>query len=267
LYAVFDGHGGALASEFCAQELPWYVVGSEEGWEVATKAALKDAFMKTDAAFVKATEGTNRLDGTTALVALVRGTRLFVANAGDSRAILVQRGARVVPLSRDHKPSLPDELQRITEMGGKVIFWGRWRVEGILAVSRAIGDMHLKPYVTPEPEVTEWEVAEDDLFLILASDGTYCNGPSFLPPFLYYLVVGTKKVWSFYFSVTIQPFHVFLPRLFINSFIGEFIYSFIHLFLLQVYGMCSPMRWWLRLWSTTVTTSNWRQRDSVARRL
>lgn len=173
LYAVFDGHGGALASEFCAQELPRYVVGSEEGWEVATKAALRDAFMKTDAAFVKATEGTNRLDGTTALVALIRGTQLFVANAGDSRAILVQRGARVVPLSRDHKPSLPDELQRITEMGGKVIFWGRWRVEGILAVSRAIGDMHLKPYVTPEPEVTEWEVAEDDLFLILASDGIW----------------------------------------------------------------------------------------------
>lgn len=191
LYAVFDGHGGALASEFCAQELPRYVLGSEEGWEGATKAALKDAFVKTDAAFVKATEGTERLDGTTALVSIIMGSKLFVANAGDSRAILVQRGARVVPLSRDHKPSLPDELQRITGLGGKVIFWGRWRVEGILAVSRAIGDMHLKPYVTPEPEVTEWEITENDFFLILASDGTflYWFWPSFPPCILFRISV------------------------------------------------------------------------------
>jgi serine/threonine protein phosphatase PrpC len=44
-------------------------------------------------------------DGTTAIVALVRGGKVFVANAGDSRAVLVQRGGRVVDLSFDHKPS------------------------------------------------------------------------------------------------------------------------------------------------------------------
>jgi hypothetical protein len=96
--------------------------------------------------------------------------------AGDSRAILVQRGARAVALSRDHKPSLPDETKRITDLGGKVIFWGRWRVEGILAVSRAIGDRHLKPYVTPEPEVCEWALTDRDCFLVLATDGIWCVG-------------------------------------------------------------------------------------------
>lgn len=176
LYACFDGHGGALASEFCAQELPGYLVESEKNWEMATKSALKDAFAQTDAAFAQALAGTDRLDGTTALVSVVVGDKLFVANAGDSRAILVQRGARVVPLSRDHKPSLPDELERITGLGGKVIFWGRWRVEGVLAVSRAIGDAHLKPYVTPEPEVTEWEITEKDHFLVVASDGACFGG-------------------------------------------------------------------------------------------
>lgn len=96
---------------------------------------------------------------------------LHYKTAGDSRAILVQRGARAIALSRDHKPSLPDEAKRITDAGGKVIFWGRWRVEGILAVSRAIGDRHLKPYVTAEPEVCEWALTDKDCFLVLMTDG------------------------------------------------------------------------------------------------
>lgn len=67
-----------------------------------------------------------------------------------------------------------DEMQRIADLGGRVIFWGRWRVEGILAVSRAIGDRHLKPYVTPEPEVCEWALTDRDCFLVLATDGIWC---------------------------------------------------------------------------------------------
>ena len=65
-------------------------------------------------------------------------------------------------------------MRRITDLGGRVIFWGRWRVEGILAVSRAIGDRHLKPYVTPEPEVCEWALTDRDCFLVLATDGIWC---------------------------------------------------------------------------------------------
>jgi len=76
------------------------------------------------------------MDGTTAVVSLLIGDHLYVANAGDSRAILVKKGARPVALSVDHKPSLPEEQKRITDLGGRVVFWGRWRVEGILAVSR-----------------------------------------------------------------------------------------------------------------------------------
>lgn len=49
-------------------------------------------------------------------------------------------------------------------------------MEGVLAVSRAIGDAHLKPYVTPEPEVTEWEITEKDHFLVVASDGACFGG-------------------------------------------------------------------------------------------
>ena len=86
--------------------------------------------------FLQAVSAAKAMDGTTAVVSLVVDDRLYVANAGDSRAILVQKGARAVALSIDHKPCLPEEQKRITDLGGRVIFWGRWRVEGILAVSR-----------------------------------------------------------------------------------------------------------------------------------
>ena len=42
---------------------------------------------------------------------------------------------------------------RIKALGGRVLFWGQWRVEGVLAVSRAIGDIKLKPFVSCEPEL------------------------------------------------------------------------------------------------------------------
>ncbi len=56
--------------------------------------------------------------------------------AGDSRAIIVQSRGAVVPMSYDHRPDRKDEEARIRRLGGKLAYWGRWRVEGVLAVSR-----------------------------------------------------------------------------------------------------------------------------------
>lgn len=61
--------------------------------------------LRTDEEFVAAHTPRGVFDGTTAIVALVRAGKVYVANAGDSRAVLVQRGGRVVDLSFDHKPS------------------------------------------------------------------------------------------------------------------------------------------------------------------
>jgi protein phosphatase 1G len=62
--------------------------------------------------------------GATAVVAAVRGKQLYVANAGDSRAILSRRG-KAIALSSDHKPALPTELSRIEKAGGWVTAQGR----------------------------------------------------------------------------------------------------------------------------------------------
>ena len=43
----------------------------------------------------------------------------------------------------------------------------------MLAVSRSIGDARLKPYVTAEPDIVEHDVTDDDMFLVVASDGVW----------------------------------------------------------------------------------------------
>ena len=82
--------------------------------------------------------------GCTAVVALLKGNKLYVANAGDSRAVLCRKGTSV-PLSFDHKPSHPTEKERIESAGGFVSnFGGMSRVNGNLNLSRAIGDLKYK---------------------------------------------------------------------------------------------------------------------------
>jgi protein phosphatase 1L len=174
LYGVFDGHAGAAAAEFCAA-LVGSVLASDPSWPSAPAAALTSTFLALDARFLELARAQRPPldDGTTACVALALGARLYVANAGDSRAVLVQRSGRALPLSDDHKPNRPDEVARIKGLGGSVYFHGVWRVDGVLAVSRAIGDRPLKPYVCALPEVQLWNVEAGDLALVLASDGLW----------------------------------------------------------------------------------------------
>lgn len=111
-------------------------------------------------------------DGSTAVSVLIVNRTVYCSNIGDSRAVLSCQG-RAKDLSTDHKPSLDSERTRIEKLGGKVIYYGTWRVQGVLAVSRSFGDRRLKTYVSAEPEVTKHTLQEGDDFLILASDGLW----------------------------------------------------------------------------------------------
>ena len=74
--------------------------------------------------------------GCTACLALIRGNKLYVANAGDSRCVL-SRSGKAIDLSVDHKPEDTTEKKRIDKAGGFVTPDGR--VNGNLNLSRAIG--------------------------------------------------------------------------------------------------------------------------------
>ncbi|XP_044486005.1 probable protein phosphatase 2C 51 isoform X2 [Mangifera indica] len=82
----------------------------------------------------------------------------------------------VKELTRDHHPDRDDEKFRVEAAGGYVLEWdGVPRVNGQLAVSRAIGDLSYKSYgVISAPEVTDWQsLTENDTYLVAASDGVF----------------------------------------------------------------------------------------------
>ena len=88
---------------------------------------------------------TGNTEGTTCCACVLTGDkRIICANTGDSRAIVARSDGSFIPLSRDHKPYLQDELKRIVDLGGYVQYRkGQWRMQGRLALSRAIGKFHL----------------------------------------------------------------------------------------------------------------------------
>ncbi|KAF7782548.1 hypothetical protein Agabi119p4_1924 [Agaricus bisporus var. burnettii] len=94
---------------------------------------------------------------------------LYCANAGDARGVLCRKG-KAVRLTYDHKGSDRQEAKRITDAGGFVL---SGRVNGVLAVTRSLGDSSMKEFVVGAPYTTETELCNDDEFLILACDGLW----------------------------------------------------------------------------------------------
>ena len=112
---------------------------------------------------------------------------LITANVGDSRAVLCRNGT-ALELSRDHKPSDPVERARIYQLGGQVLWCGQldkqdepiegtgiFRVNGNLALSRAVGDRSERPAVTADPELSVVTLLPEqhDEFVVLATDGLW----------------------------------------------------------------------------------------------
>jgi protein phosphatase PTC1 len=93
---------------------------------------------------------------------------LYTANVGDARIILCRNG-KALRLSYDHKGGDENEGKRIAGAGGLIL---NNRVNGVLAVTRALGDAYMKDLVTGHPYTTETVIQPDiDEFLILACDG------------------------------------------------------------------------------------------------
>ncbi|EMS56317.1 putative protein phosphatase 2C 13 [Triticum urartu] len=131
-----------------------------------------ETYQKTDADFLESESSAFRDDGSTASTAVLVGGHLYVANVGDSRAVISKAG-KARALSVDHKPNRSDERKRIENAGGVVIWAGTWRVGGVLAMSRAFGNRLLKPFVVAEPEIQEELINGELESLVLASDGLW----------------------------------------------------------------------------------------------
>ncbi|KAG9152010.1 hypothetical protein Leryth_002270 [Lithospermum erythrorhizon] len=170
-FGVYDGHGGSKAAEFVAKHLDSNIhkmLGNSSGNETKEEV-VKAAYLKTDEEFLK--QGIS--SGACCVTALIEEKHILVSNLGDCRAVLC-RGGVAEALTKDHKAGSDEERKRIQDQGGYVdVHRGAWRVHGILAVSRSIGDAHLKNWVSAEPDTKTIHLTPDMEYLVLASDGLW----------------------------------------------------------------------------------------------
>ncbi|KAJ5070503.1 hypothetical protein M0811_10772 [Anaeramoeba ignava] len=132
------------------------------------KQEIKSMFNKIFQEFNNHIDERKEQGGSTAVVAVFIKDECYVANTGDSRAILV-RNSKAIRVSQDHHPNLAKEYRRIRGLGGCISSDGR--VNGGLAISRALGDLEFSPLVTCKPHVSSFSVSENDQFLIIFCDG------------------------------------------------------------------------------------------------
>mmetsp|Transcript_4041 Transcript_4041/g.6265 ORF Transcript_4041/g.6265 Transcript_4041/m.6265 type:complete len:564 (+) Transcript_4041:52-1743(+) len=190
LFMCLDGHGeqGDRVSEFAMRNIVHQIEKNLKEDPENVEEALTTSFIHANTALMT-TPIKYMTSGSTCVTIYIRGNSYWVANCGDSRAVVARKGAddslTAVDLSRDHKPDDPIEAARITSWGGFVspapepgLSARVWLDEKFtmigLAMARSIGDYAVKSVgVIPTPEVTKYEFLPEDEFIIMASDGVW----------------------------------------------------------------------------------------------
>lgn len=208
-FGVFDGHGqfGAQCSNFVKDRLV-DILSNDPNLIADPVKAYSSAFLRTNDELHKS-EIDDSMSGTTAITVIVIGDVLYVANVGDSRAVVaLKEGNRILAhdMSYDQTPFRKDEYERVKLCGARVLSvdqveglkdpniqsWGDeesqgsdpprlWVKNGMYpgtAFTRSVGDSTAENIgVTAEPEVTVLNLTSNHLFFVVASDGVF----EFLP--------------------------------------------------------------------------------------
>lgn len=109
----------------------------------------------------------DRKTGTCATVVYIQNTKMYVANIGDSMAVLSRGNGDYKVVTERHIPTNPDELARIRSGAGLISSDGL--LDDVLDVSRIIGCYNLVPHIFAAPYVSEHDLTDADDFLIIAS--------------------------------------------------------------------------------------------------
>ena len=180
---VFDGHGGKLVSKYLKNNLPKFILKKTDINIYQQKSNMTSRFF---AKLFDKLQDDLKLNhpiavkrcGSTALcgvqyIDINNRNMLWLANIGDSRAVIYNSKTLAKALTKDHKPHHTSEKLRIENLGGKIKFDGAdWRI-GDLSLSRAVGDLDNTPYVTHRPEVFRYKLKKTDKFIIFGCDGIW----------------------------------------------------------------------------------------------
>ncbi|XP_043706487.1 protein phosphatase 2C and cyclic nucleotide-binding/kinase domain-containing protein isoform X2 [Telopea speciosissima] len=204
-FGVFDGHGefGAQCSQFVKRKLCENLLKNSR-FHMDAIEACHASFLATNSQ-MHSDSLDDSMSGTTAITILVKGRTLYVANSGDSRAVIAERRGKdivAVDLSIDQTPFRADELERVKLCGARVLTldqieglknpdvqcWGTeegddgdpprlWVQNGMYpgtAFTRSIGDSIAESIgVVATPEIVVLELTPDHPFFVIASDGVF----------------------------------------------------------------------------------------------
>ena len=164
--SVFDGHGGKKCSLFLKRNLYRYFQRSIEK-NSRIKLGLINAYKLANKNFLNTKEESGSTCNT--LIINKKNSKFYVANVGDSRAIACYKNGTVKEITKDHKPTDPKEKAKIESKGG---FVEDKRVDGILAMSRAMGDRKIAHHISATPDIFEGSIKKIK-YIVQASDGLY----------------------------------------------------------------------------------------------
>jgi protein phosphatase 2C family protein 2/3 len=189
-FALFDGHSGKECANYLKKQL-YSRIFQDKNYPFHPQKAIKSAFHAIDKEFLALAKEIGDFSGSCAILALIIGDKCYVANTGDSRAILSLNGGKsFTVVNTEHKPTISAEHERILAAGGSVfneymqddrggnLFIGEVLViPGKLKVSRAFGDLDAKDeeyggnskVLICEPDVRYLKIKIEHDFIALAS--------------------------------------------------------------------------------------------------
>ncbi|POO00796.1 Protein phosphatase [Trema orientale] len=207
---IYDGHGGPETSRYINDHLFQHLKRFTSEQQSMSSDVIRKAYQATEDGFMALVTKQWQMKpqlaavGSCCLVGVVCGGTLYVANLGDSRAVLgklVKATGEVLAsqLSAEHNVALESVRQEMYSLHPDdsqivVLKHNVWRVKGLIQVSRSIGDVYLKkaefnreplyakfrlrepfkkPILSSEPSITVHELQPHDQFVIFASDGLW----------------------------------------------------------------------------------------------
>ena len=176
IVGVFDGHGNDFTSKFLAQHFCSVFLSTPASGTIQERLLQTFQFLE-----YKLIESNQEESGSTACVAIITPSFIYIANTGDSRCFFIDANYRAIDVTVDHKPTEPTEYKRIVECDehSLVQFYGVYRLGG-LAVSRTMNDYSIKKtcnslifhpdiFKVPQSHVKELILATDGIFDVLSN--------------------------------------------------------------------------------------------------
>ena len=177
MVAVFDGHAGPEAADYLQDNLLNQLLKQQQLLPINPLEALGAAVNLVEENIITEFQASSCKAGSTLLAVLLVDDKLYIANVGDSRAVL-GRGTQAQQLTRDHKPTCLQEQERIKNDHPEADVSSDGYMYGELGVARAIGSQHLKRdpskrALVATPDLTTVQLQKEDDFVVLATDGLW----------------------------------------------------------------------------------------------